>query len=97
MQGKTVPDVIAPNLKVLFVGINPGLYSAAVGHHFRASGESLLAVLHASGLTPRQLSPFDERELLKLGIGVTNIVRRATAGADTSSAIPARVSDWRRR
>lgn len=79
--GKTVPDVIAPGLRVLFCGINPGLYTAAVGHHFARPGNRFWPALHRSGFTDRLLSPFDERELLKLGLGVTNVVARATAAA----------------
>lgn len=79
--GKTVPDVIARDLKVLFCGINPGLYTAAVGHHFARPGNRFWPALHQSGFTDRVVSPFDERELLKLGIGVSNVVPRATASA----------------
>jgi TDG/mug DNA glycosylase family protein len=79
--GKKVPDVIAPGLKVLFCGINPGLYSAAVGHHFARPGNRFWPVLHAAGFTPRRLSPFEERLLLEYGLGVTNIVERATGSA----------------
>jgi len=79
--GKRVPDVIAPNLKVLFCGINPGLYTAAVGHHFARPGNRFWPALHQSGFTRRQLSPFEERELLKLGIGISNVVAHATASA----------------
>ena len=64
---KTVEDVIAPNLRVLFCGINPGLYTAAVGHHFARPGNRFWPALHAGGFTERVLSPFDERELLKSG------------------------------
>jgi TDG/mug DNA glycosylase family protein len=80
--GKTVFDVIAPDLDVLFVGINPGLYTAAIGHHFGRPGNRFWPALHASGFTPRLLSPFEERELLALKLGITNIVARATARAD---------------
>jgi TDG/mug DNA glycosylase family protein len=83
---KTVPDVIAPGLKVLFCGINPGLYTAAVGHHFARPGNRFWPALHAGGFTPRVLSPYEERELLKLGYGITNVVARATASADELSA-----------
>lgn len=83
--GKTVPDVIAPGLKVLFCGINPGLYSGAVGHHFARPGNRFWPALHAAGFTPRRLSPFEERELLTYGYGITNIVARATASADDLS------------
>ena len=75
-------DVIAPNLRVLFCGINPGLYTAAVGHHFARPGNRFWPALHAAGFTTRVLSPFDERELLKSGFGITNVVMRTTATAD---------------
>ena len=78
----TVPDVIAPGLRVLFCGINPGLYTAAIGHHFGRPGNRFWPTLHAAGLTPRLFSPYDERALLPLGYGITNIVARATATAD---------------
>jgi TDG/mug DNA glycosylase family protein len=81
-EGKTVPDVIAPHLRVLFCGINPGLYTAAVGHHFARPGHRFWPALFAAGFTERLISPFDERELLKRGYGVTNVVMRATATAD---------------
>jgi len=81
-EGKTVRDVIAPNLRVLFCGINPGLYTAAVGHHFARPGNRFWKALYAGGFTDRLLSPFDERELLKSGYGITNVVRRATAASD---------------
>lgn len=79
---KTVRDVIAPNLRVLFCGINPGLYTAAVGHHFARPGNRFWPALYAAGFTDRLLSPFDELELLKDGYGITNVVPRATASAD---------------
>jgi double-stranded uracil-DNA glycosylase len=79
---KTVDDVIAPDLRVLFCGINPGLYTAAVGHHFARPGNRFWPALHAAGFTDRLLSPFDERELLKSGYGITNVVPRTTASAD---------------
>lgn len=82
---KTLPDVIASGLRVLFVGINPGLYSAAVGHNFGRPGNRFWPTLARSGFTPRQLSPFEESELLTLGLGITNIVERATARADELS------------
>src|SRR6267142_2116727 len=80
--GKTVRDVIAPRLRVLFCGINPGLYTAAVGHHFARPGNRFWPALYAAGFTDRLVSPFDERELLKSGYGITNVVMRATATAD---------------
>lgn len=76
-----MPDVIAPNLRVLFCGINPGLYTAAVGHHFARPGNRFWPALFASGFTERLLSPFDERELLLSGYGITNVVMRTTATA----------------
>jgi TDG/mug DNA glycosylase family protein len=81
-DGKTVPDLIAPGLDVLFCGINPGLYTAAVGHHFARPGNRFWPALHLGGFTPRVFSAFEERELLPLGIGITNVVGRATARAD---------------
>jgi len=79
--GKTLPDVIAPNLRVLFCGINPGLYTAAVGHHFARPGNRFWPALHKAGFTARLVSPFDERELLNSGIGISNVVPQATASA----------------
>jgi len=80
-KGKTVPDVIAKNLRVLFCGINPGLYTAAVGHHFARPGNRFWPALHRSGFTERLLSPFEERALLQSGVGITNVVPHATATA----------------
>ena len=79
--GRTVRDVIAPGLRVLFCGINPGLYSGATGHHFARPGNRFWPVLHAAGFTPRVLEPWEERELLEWGYGITNLVARATATA----------------
>jgi len=78
----TVPDVIAPGLRLLLVGINPGLYSGAVGHHFARPGNRFWKTLHAAGITDRILSPFEEHDLLRRGVGITNFVERATATAD---------------
>ena len=80
-RGKRLQDVIAPGLKVLFCGINPGLYSAATGNHFARPGNRFWPALHASGFTPRQLHPSEKDLLLSLGYGLTNLVGRATAGA----------------
>jgi len=85
-RGKSVPDVIAPGLKVLFCGINPGLYTAAVGHHFARPGNRFWPSLHQAGFTPRQFSPFEEEELLNYGFGIVNIVEHATARADELTA-----------
>jgi TDG/mug DNA glycosylase family protein len=79
---RTIPDVVAPGLSVLFCGINPGLYSAATGHHFARPGNRFWPALHRSGFTPRLLDPAEQEELLAYGLGVTNIVARATARAD---------------
>jgi double-stranded uracil-DNA glycosylase len=84
-HGRLVPDVVAPGLRVLFCGINPGLYSGAVGHHFARPGNRLWAALHLSGFTNRRLSAFEEEELLERGLGITNLVPRATATADEIS------------
>jgi TDG/mug DNA glycosylase family protein len=84
-RDKGVRDVIAPNLKVLFVGINPGLYTAAVGHHFGRPGNRFWPALHAGGFTERLLSPFESRELLTYRLGITNLVNRATNMADELS------------
>src|SRR5262245_42209695 len=79
---KTIRDVIAPNLKVLFCGINPGLYSAVVGHNFARPGNRFWPTIFRAGFTDQLLSPSEERKLLEYGYGITNIVRRATASAD---------------
>jgi double-stranded uracil-DNA glycosylase len=80
--GKGIRDVVAPALKVLFVGINPGLYSAATGHHFARPGNRFWPALYAAGFTPRLLHPSEQRDLLNAGYGITNLVNRATATAD---------------
>ena len=81
-KNKTVRDVIAPGLRVLFCGINPGLYSGATGHHFARPGNRFWPTLYQAGFTPRLLHPAEEEELLTLGYGITNLVARATATAD---------------
>jgi double-stranded uracil-DNA glycosylase len=81
-RGKVIPDVAAPGLRVLFSGINPGLYSAATGHHFARPGNRFWPALHRSGFTPRQFRPDEQDELLRLGLGITNVAARATARAD---------------
>ena len=80
-RGKTLPDLIAPDLKVLFCGINPGLYTAAVGRHFARPGNRFWPALYQAGFTSRLYSPYEEEKLLGLGLGITNLVARATAGA----------------
>lgn len=79
---KRISDVITPNLRVLFCGINPGLYSAAIEHHFGRPGNRFWPALFGSGFTPRLFSPFEDRKLLKLGLGIANVVDRASARAD---------------
>jgi TDG/mug DNA glycosylase family protein len=78
--GKRVPDVIGPGLNVLLCGINPGLYSAAIGHHFGRPGNRFWPALYGGGFTPRLYSPYEDQDLLPLGIGITNVVERASAG-----------------
>jgi TDG/mug DNA glycosylase family protein len=82
----TVPDVIGPGLRVLFCGINPGLYSEAVGHHFARPGNRFWRVLAEAGFTDGVLRPDDDRELLALGLGITNLVARASAQASELGA-----------
>ncbi|OLE26642.1 MAG: mismatch-specific DNA-glycosylase [Actinobacteria bacterium 13_1_20CM_3_71_11] len=81
-HGRTIPDVIAPDLDVLFCGINPGLYSAATGHHFARPGNRFWPALHRSGFVPRQLHPAEQELLLGYRLGITNVVARGTARAD---------------
>jgi TDG/mug DNA glycosylase family protein len=79
---RPIPDVIAPDLRVLFCGINPGLYSAWSGHHFARPGNRFWPTLHASGFTPRLFHPSEELQLLALGLGITNVAERPSATAD---------------
>jgi len=76
-----IPDVLAPRLAVLFCGINPGLYSAAVGHHFARPGNRFWPAIHFAGFTDRLLSPAEDYLLPQYGCGVTNMVPRTTAAA----------------
>jgi TDG/mug DNA glycosylase family protein len=80
--GKHLPDIIGPGLKVLFCGINPGLYSAAIGHHFGRPGNRFWKVIHQAGFTPRLFTPCEDGLLLELGFGLTNLVERATSNAN---------------
>ncbi|MEU6894144.1 G/U mismatch-specific DNA glycosylase [Streptomyces sp. NPDC046557] len=84
-RDRVVPDVVAGGLRVLFCGINPGLLSAATGHHFARPGNRFWPVLHLSGFTPRRLAPAEQEELLSYRLGITNVVARATARADELS------------
>jgi TDG/mug DNA glycosylase family protein len=81
-KNKGIRDVIAPGLRVLFVGINPGLYTAWSGHHFARPGNRFWPALHGAGFSKRLLHPSEQRELLKEGYGITNLVNRATATAE---------------
>lgn len=81
-RNKHIPDLAAENLIVLFAGINPGLYTAAIGHHFGRPGNRFWPALHGGGFTPRLFSPFESSLLLDLNLGITNVVERATARAD---------------
>ena len=101
---KLVPDLIAKDLIVLFAGINPGLYTAAIGHHFGRPGNRFWPALHGGGFTPRVFSPFEESLLLDLKYGITNVVERATVRADELTAdelraggrrLEAKVKRWR--
>lgn len=80
-QDQPVPDLVRPGLRVLFVGINPSLWSAVIGHHFGNPSNRLWPVLHQAGFTPRRFLPTDAQELLALGYGISNMVNRATATA----------------
>jgi double-stranded uracil-DNA glycosylase len=80
-SNKKVPDVVRPNLDVLFCGINPGRYSGAVGYHFAKPGNLFWPTLFAAGFTPRRFTAFESVQLLPLGFGITNFVARATASA----------------
>jgi TDG/mug DNA glycosylase family protein len=85
-RDKLLPDVLPaaddPPLRVLFCGINPGLVSAATGHHFARPGNRFWPALHASGFTPRLFAPAEQVLLPALGLGITNVAPRATARAD---------------
>lgn len=91
----TLTDILAPGLRVLFCGINPGLYSAYTGHHFARPGNRFWPTLHAAGFTPRRLLPEEDRSLLDYGYGLTNVVERASASADELS--PAELAEGGRR
>jgi TDG/mug DNA glycosylase family protein len=79
--GRRIPDLIAPGLNVLFCGINPGLYSAATRLHFARPGNRFWRALHEGGLTPDLLQPWQQQAMLAAGLGITNLVMRATATA----------------
>ncbi|WEH32338.1 G/U mismatch-specific DNA glycosylase [Streptomyces sp. AM 4-1-1] len=85
-RDRVVPDVVADGLRVLFCGINPSLTTAVTGHHFAHPGNRFWPVLHLSGFTPRRLKPSEQGLLLDSGLGITNVVARATARADELDA-----------
>jgi TDG/mug DNA glycosylase family protein len=84
-RDRLVPDVLAADLDVLFCGINPGLYSAYTGHHFARPGNRFWPALHGAAFTPRLFVPGEQDLLPALGLGITNLVARATARADELS------------
>src|ERR1700742_4674229 len=84
-RGRTIPDLVAPGLRVLFSGINPSLYSAATGHHFARPDNRFWPALHRAGFTERQLHPSEQSTLPAAGLGITNVVARATTRADELS------------
>jgi len=94
-EGRSVPDLIRPGLEVLFCGINPGLYSGATGHHFARPGNRFWPALHLAGFTPRLVHSWEEHQLLEHGLGITNLVARATASA--AELTPAELREGRRR
>jgi TDG/mug DNA glycosylase family protein len=80
--GRTVPDLAGSGMRVLLCGINPSLWSGLVGYHFARPSNRLWPVLHEAGFTPRRLHPSETDELVAAGLGITNLVARATARAD---------------
>jgi TDG/mug DNA glycosylase family protein len=96
--GTTIPDLGGPETQILLVGINPSLFSGWSGHHFARPGNRLWRTLHEAGLTPDQLHPYDVDEIRAAGLGITNLVARATARADelTDDEVRAGVEPLRR-
>ncbi len=97
-RNRTIPDVLPPPgvpLHVLFCGINPSLYSAATGWHFARPGNRFWPALHLSGFTPRRLTPAEQHLLPGYGLGITNLVARATAQAAELDAAELRVGGER--
>ncbi|MFO0750815.1 MAG: mismatch-specific DNA-glycosylase [Myxococcota bacterium] len=78
---QALPDILAPDLRLLFVGINPGLRSAEIGHHFGGRTNPFWRLLHAAGLTPELIAPEDDRRLLTYGLGLTNLCPRPSRAA----------------
>ena len=79
-RGETLPDYLRAGLDLVFVGLNPGLYSAQVGHYFAFKANRFWSALSASGLVPEPVGPEDDVRLLDWGIGLTDIVKRPTRG-----------------
>lgn len=77
-ESLTTPDIVAPGLRILFVGVNPGKKSAAVGHNFAGPGNHFWRLLYDAGLTPVEYRPDEEAKLLEHGLGITNVVSRAS-------------------
>ncbi len=99
-----LPDVGGPGLRLLLCGINPSLRSAETGHHFARPGNRFWPALHLAGITPRRFAPAEQRELLSLGVGITNVCARPTRRADELApgellagalALEALVAGWR--
>jgi double-stranded uracil-DNA glycosylase len=84
--GAVIPDLVGPGMRVLLVGINPSLYSGWSGRHFARPGNRLWRTLHEAGWTDRVLHPSETAAILDAGLGITNLVARATARADELSA-----------
>ena len=85
-RDRTLEDIVGPHLRVLFCGINPGLYSGATGWHFARPGNRFWRVLHEAGFTDRVLHPSEQALLPHFGLGITNLARRTTATADELTA-----------
>jgi TDG/mug DNA glycosylase family protein len=96
-RDRSIPDVIGPGLRVLFCGINPSLWSGATGHHFARPGNRFWPTLHRAGFTARQLRPDETEALLAAGIGITNLVNRATVAASELGADELRAGGRRLR
>lgn len=92
-------DIIAGHLDVLFCGINPGLTAAATGHHFTGRSNRFWQVIHLAGFTPMEISPQDDRAILRYRCGVTAVVKRPTARADMLSRaeFEAAAADFKRK
>ncbi|MDL4774837.1 G/U mismatch-specific DNA glycosylase [Actinomadura xylanilytica] len=97
-RDRVIPDVLPPDgepLRVLFCGINPGLYSGATGHHFARPGNRFWPALHRSGFTGRLLAPAEQDLLAASGLGITNLAHRTTARADELTAAELRAGGER--